>query len=65
MPKDLMALLLEDQMCGWCRSQNDFFDDIGAFHCTPVEKDERPTCWECFFGDIGQKHQLRYGVGDR
>jgi hypothetical protein len=57
--------ILDDLLCGWCRGQNDLFDDLGAFYCTPVEKDERPTCLECFRGEVGQRHQARYGVGDR
>jgi hypothetical protein len=44
---------------------NFFADDCGWFHISPTDKEDKACCEKCFRGPLGQKHQERWGVGDR
>lgn len=57
----------DGEECKFCGKENDFWDDIGFFYICPDPeiKEGRACCRACYFGEPGQKHVARYGVGER
>tara|TARA_Y100000310_G_C20614098_1_gene779649 strand:+ start:732 stop:989 length:258 start_codon:yes stop_codon:yes gene_type:complete len=51
--------------CSFCASVNTFADDLGWFFIHPDGDVGGYACKACYHGEPGQKHQARYGVGDR
>lgn len=61
-------------ICGFCGAENDWADDCGWFYLESyltifpdivVPDVLLPSCRECFYGEVGQMHRDKYGVGER
>lgn len=67
---DLANALIKDPtggVCAFCGGPNGFADDCGFWYLWPdgPQGPNGPSCEACFNGESGQKHQARYGVGER
>jgi len=52
--------------CAFCNGENTFADDIGWFYIEdPMSSIMRPTCYGCYYGNVGRRHVKKYGQGDR